>query len=262
MISRDAALQKAAQMTPKARSLGAYTKQLVLAGVFDAPMTSKQIVDSVRSQFGRKFQVQYVPTYMKPFLEAGIISSQPSSNRKGNVWFGSWIAEDDRSLNVTAERLRIKPDTTRWHPEVAEDFQLALACYTAKLWKPAAVMTRRAYEGALTQQYRSVHGVDPQKEGSCPKCSARLGKRPMSITDLHNWAVKSTLVREKMDGISILLKDLGAGGAHPTKSLVIDPETAEIIVKCGSVLLYDLHRSKNIAAPTAAMPVSSAQTGP
>jgi hypothetical protein len=261
-MSRDEALQKAAEMKPKARTLGAYIKQLVLAGVFDAPMRSKQIVDSVRSQFGRRFRVQYVQTYMKPYQEAGVISSQPSSTGKGNAWFGSWIAEDDRSLRVTAERLRIKPDTTRWHPEVAEDFQLALACYAAKLWKPAAVMTRRAYEGALTQKYRSVNGVDPQKEGSCPKCHASLGKRPMSITDLHNWAVVSSLVREKMDGISILLKDLGAGGAHPTKSLVIDPETAEIIIKCGSVLLYDLHRKKHIAASTAAPSVSSVQSGP
>jgi hypothetical protein len=259
MISRDEALEKAAAMSPKTRSLGAHIKRLILAGFLDTPATSRQIVDAVRSQFGRRFRVTYVQTYMRPYLEAGVVISRPSPDGKGNIWFGTWIPDDERSLRVTAERLRIKADTTRWQPEVAEDFQLALACYSAKLWKPAAVMTRRAYEGALSHRYRTVHGTEPEKEGSCPKCNTKLGRRPMSITDLHNWAVRSSLVREKMDGVSVLLKDLGAGGAHPTKNLVIDPDTAEIIVKCGSVLLHDLHRGKKFAPPQALNAASSAQ---
>jgi hypothetical protein len=72
-----------------------------------------------------------------------------------------------------------------------------------------------------------------------------LGGRPLSITDLHYWAARAGLVREKMEGLSVLLKDLGAGGAHPTKSNVIDPDTAEIIIKCGAVLLRDLHKNNN-----------------
>jgi hypothetical protein len=251
MISRDEALQKAAGMTPKPRSLGAYVRELVLRGFFDAPVTSKQIVEAVRAQFSRRFPAAYVQIYLKPYFEAGILRAQDSNGGRKNVWFGTWLSEQETSHRGAAERLRIRVDTRGWHPEVAEDFQLALGCYAGKLWKPAAVMTRRAYEGALTQRYRITHGLDPEKEGTCPKCNTKLGKRPMSISDLHNWAVRSRLVREKMDGISVLLKDLGAGGAHPTKSLVIDPETAEIIVKCGSVLLGDVHRKK--AVPSAVL---------
>jgi len=139
------------------------------------------------------------------------------------------------------ERLRLKVDTTGWNAEVAEDFQLGVSCYANKLWKPAAVMVRRAYEGSLILKYQSVEGRDPEKQGTCQKCSTKLGTRPLSITDLHYWAARKGFVREKMEGLSILLKDLGAGGAHPTRSHVVDPDTAEIIVKCGAVLLRDLY---------------------
>ena len=103
-------------------------------------------------------------------------------------------------------------------------------------------MMRRAYEGALIAKFRSTEGREPEKQGLCPKCKTTLGTRPLSISDLHYWAVDMGLVREKMDGLSVLLEDIGAGGAHPTKSAVIDADTAEIIIKCGAVLLRDLHR--------------------
>jgi hypothetical protein len=57
-----------------------------------------------------------------------------------------------------------------------------------------------------------------------------------------------------MDGLGVLLKDLGAGGAHPTKSAVVDPDTAEIILKCGAVLLRDLYMPRPAAGAPARQP--------
>jgi hypothetical protein len=240
MNERDEALKKAKALPTKANSLGAYIKQLVLRGFFDSPTRSPDIIRAVKDQFGRRFPVSYVQTYMKPFLRAGILRAHGFEGGRGNTWLGAWLTGAHGAEHDTGERLRLKVDTTGWDPEVAEDFHLAVSCYTNKLWKSAAVMVRRAYEGALTIKYRTMEGTDPEKQATCPKCSTKLGIRPLSITDLHNWAVRNNLVREKMDGLSILLKDLGAGGAHPTKTRVLDPETAEIILKCGGVLLHDL----------------------
>ena len=242
MIDRNEALEKARAMQPRPGGLGAYIRELLLGGFFDSSASSRDIIRAVKEQFGRRFPVTYVPTYMKPYLEAGLLRAQESADKRSNAWFGAWLAESEATRRLAAGHLRIKLDTTGWHPEVAEDFQLGLACYTSKLWKPAAVMVRRAYEGALIAKFRSTEGREPEKQGTCPKCGTALGKRPLSITDLHYWAVGLGLVREKMDGLSVLLKDLGAGGAHPTKGPVIDPDTSEIIVKCGAVLLRDLHR--------------------
>jgi len=51
----------------------------------------------------------------------------------------------------------------------------------------------------------------------------------------------------------VLLKDIGAGGAHRTKSIVVDEDTAEIIIKCGAILLQDLHAHRAIStSPQAA----------
>jgi hypothetical protein len=242
MIERDAALLRAKQLKFSSKSFRAYLQDLILGGYFDNPSQSKDIVKAVRDRFGRKFPVSYVQTYIRPFLTAGVLRGKELPGRRGNLWFGAWLPDSELSVRGAAERLRISTDTTGWPPEVAEDFQLGLGCHSNQLWKAAAVMVRRAYEGALILKYKEIEGKEPEKEGSCPKCSAKMGRRPMSITDLHYWAAGQGQVREKMDGISILLKDLGAGGAHPTKSRVMDPDTTEIILKCGAVLLRDLYR--------------------
>jgi len=253
MSDRDEALKRAKALEPKRNSLAGYIRELTLRGFFDSSKQSRDVIKAVRDQFGRRFPVSYVQTYMKPFLQAGILQTQDSADGRGNDWLGSWLKDDGRSPHGMGERLRLKVDTTGWNAEVAEDFQLGVSCYANKLWKPAAVMVRRAYEGSLILKYQSVEGREPEKQATCQKCSTKLGTRPLSITDLHYWAARSGFVREKMEGLSILLKDLGAGGAHPTKSHVVDPDTAEIIVKCGAVLLRDLHNANaceiRISAP-------------
>jgi hypothetical protein len=61
-----------------------------------------------------------------------------------------------------------------------------------------------------------------------------------------------------MDGLSMLLKDIGAGGAHRTKSVVVDEDTAEIIIKCGAVLLQDLNAQKPVSAAAPAVMAATA----
>jgi hypothetical protein len=260
MTDRDEALKKTKTLVCRRNSLAAYLRELTLRGFFDSSKQSRDVVKAVRDQFGRRFPVSYVQTYMKPFLQAGILQAQDSANGRGNAWLGSWLREDERSPHGMGERLRLKVDTTGWNAEVAEDFQLGVSCYANKLWKPAAVMVRRAYEGSLTLKYQAIEGRDPEKQALCPKCSTKLGHRPLSITDLHYWAARSGFVREKMEGLSILLKDLGAGGAHPTKSHVVDPDTAEIIIKCGAVLLRDLHNTSDSQLRSCAPPVTLEST--
>lgn len=254
MGSRDTALRKAQELSVEPGTLAAYIQHLVLEGFFDRPVRSKDVVEGVRSRFSRRFPVGYVQVYMKPFLEGGIVRSRSLGGSKGNLWYGAWLPEDQLGARAVAEKLRVSVDTAGWEPESAEDFQLALSCYAHELWKPAAVMVRRSYEGALISRYRKIEGSEPEKEGSCPKCHAKFGKRPLSLTDLHLWAAERGLVRQKMDGLTILLKDLGAGGAHPTKTRVMDSDTAEIIIKCGAVLLRELYR-KARAARKKRMPI-------
>ena len=246
MTHRDEALNKAKQLEAKPDSMAAYIRELIVRGYFDSPLPSRTVIKTIKDLFGRKFPVPYVQTYMKQFLQSGILRGKDDAQGHGNAWVGTWVTEAEGARRQRGDKLRLKLDTTGWDPEVAEDFRLSRSCYTDGLWKPAAVMCRRAYEGALILKYRTAEGADPEKQGSCPKCSSKLGLRPLSITDLHVWAVRNQFVREKMDGLSMLLKDIGAGGAHRTKSLVVDEDTAEIVIKCGAVLLQDLHAQKAI----------------
>lgn len=241
MSSRDAVLEKVRELKVESGTLAGYIRSLVLEGFFDRPVLSKNVVEATRSRFGRRFPVAYVPVYMRLFLEEGIIRSKQLGGRRGNLWYGSWLPQDHLGARTVGEKLRVSVDTTGWDAESAEDFQLALSCYGQQLWKPAAVMVRRSYEGSLIAHYRKLEKSEPEKVGTCPRCNSKFSKRPLSLTDLHLWAANRGLVREKMDGLTILLKDLGAGGAHATKSRVIDSDTSEIIIKCGAVLLRDLY---------------------
>ncbi len=251
MSSREIAMKQAKCLVCKTGSLAAFIRELTLEGYFDTAASSGELLSAVKNRFGRKFPVTYVQTYMKPFLQAGILRAKRSEKYVGNLWLGSWLKSDSRSKNVKSLDLEI--ETTAWDVESSQDFDIAILCYTNELWKPAAVMVRRSYEGALALRYRSIEGNDPTRQAVCPKCSTKLGTRPLSITDLHNWASKNGLVREKLDGLGVLLKDLGAGGAHLGKSNVIDSNTAEIILKCGAVLLGDLYLQR----PTAVAPATN-----
>lgn len=257
MIQRDEALNKAKQLQAKPDSMAAYIRELIVRGYFDSRLPSRTVVKDIKDLFGRKFPVSYVQTYMKQFLQAGLLRAKDDARGTGNVWVGAWVPEDESLQRRRGDRLRLKLDTTGWDPEVAEDFRLSRSCYSDRLWKPAAVMCRRAYEGALILKFRTTEGTEPEKQGTCPKCSMKLGIRPLSITDLHLWAVRNHFVREKMDGLSVLLKDIGAGGAHRTKSVVVDEDTAEIILKCGAVLLQDLYAPQ---ASSAVQPLTTATT--
>lgn len=240
LTEREKAFENIKSMSTKGNELATYIRELILAGFFDAPVSSADIVKEVKNRFGRKFPASYIQTYMKPFLQNGTLRTQDSPKGRGNIWLGSWLA--NQTVQPKKDRLtQLNVDTSGWESEVAEDFGLSQRCYSEELWKPAAVMVRRAYEGALIAKFKVLEGTDPQKQATCPKCNTKLGTRPLSITDLHYWAVNKGLVREKMEGLSVLLKDLGAGGAHPTKAPVIDADTAEIILKCGAVLLRDLN---------------------
>jgi hypothetical protein len=240
MTEREKTFENLKTMSTKDNDLATYIRELILAGFFDAPVSSADIVKEVKHRFGRKFPPSYIQTYMKPFLQNGILRTQDSPKGHGNVWLGTWLA--NQGVQPKKDRLtQLNVDTSGWESGVAEDFGLSQRCYSEELWKPAAVMVRRAYEGALITKFKALEGADPQKQATCPKCNTKLGTRPLSITDLHYWAVSKGLVREKLEGLSVLLKDLGAGGAHPTKAPVIDPDTAEIILKCGAVLLRDLN---------------------
>ena len=88
MSDRDEALKKAKALESKRNSLAGYIRELTLRGFFDSSKQSRDVIKAVRDQFGRRFPVSYVQTYMKPFLQAGILQTQDSADGRGNAWLG------------------------------------------------------------------------------------------------------------------------------------------------------------------------------
>jgi uncharacterized C2H2 Zn-finger protein len=57
---------------------------------------------------------------------------------------------------------------------------------------------------------------DPVSDILCPHCGKIIrSKSYMGIGKLHNWAIKSKVITEKLKQVGFLVSDIGAGGAHP-----------------------------------------------
>src|SRR5882724_9174850 len=107
MISREEALNRTKAIAVKHGSLGHFIRELIIRGLFDSPVHSAEIIRAVRDEFGRKFPVSYVQTYMKQFLEAGVIRAQASPGQRGNSWRGTWVVSCHRGNH---QRLKLAVD--------------------------------------------------------------------------------------------------------------------------------------------------------
>ncbi len=69
-------------------------QKLIVSGFFDAPKTTSELTLEIRQTFGKKLQSNEVQTYMKKFMEAGIIRAVQNKQSRGNFWI---IASVDKS---------------------------------------------------------------------------------------------------------------------------------------------------------------------
>lgn len=69
---------------PKSRYV--FLQKLIIAGFFDSPVSSEQIVLAIREEFGKRLETAYVQTYMQKFMSAGIIRAIKLEGQTRNFW--------------------------------------------------------------------------------------------------------------------------------------------------------------------------------
>lgn len=122
------------------------------------------------------------------------------------------------------------------------DLEEAIRDFNEKCYLSCLVLCRRAYEGALSQIYKTKTKVDPIQDVLCPKCSKKINSQYMGITKLHNWALKEKIISDKLKSVGYLTADLGAGGAHPPlHEFPRDPELAKLGIQATITLLKQIY---------------------
>lgn len=61
-------------------------RKLIVQGFFDLPKTTRELITEIRQTFGRKLKSNEIQTYMKKFMEAGIIRAAHDKDFTGNFW--------------------------------------------------------------------------------------------------------------------------------------------------------------------------------
>src|SRR3989338_8194019 len=61
-------------------------QKLIVSGFFDIPKMTSELILEIRQTFGKKLKSNEIQTYMKKFMEAGIIRAVHDKQSRGNFW--------------------------------------------------------------------------------------------------------------------------------------------------------------------------------
>ena len=61
-------------------------RKLVVAGFLDTPKTTDEIITEIRQRVGKRLKSNVMQTYMKKFMENGIVRSFRDKQHRGNLW--------------------------------------------------------------------------------------------------------------------------------------------------------------------------------
>lgn len=84
-----------------------YIRTLILKGYFDLPKSTLQLIDEIRRTRGRKWKTIEVQTYMKKFMEKGIIHAVRPHGLKGNFWVLANIHENE-ALRLIGQTKKVR----------------------------------------------------------------------------------------------------------------------------------------------------------
>lgn len=130
--------------------------------------------------------------------------------------------------------------------EYKADIDEAIKDFDNECFISSLVLCRRAYEGALVALYRAKKG-EPVEEVRCKSCDNIVrSKAYMGIAKLHNWAIESGIITEKMKQVGFLLTDMGAGAAHPPLTeFPRNKEMARLGITATLALLEEIHKKQS-----------------
>lgn len=98
--------EKARDLPIEAGTRHELLRQLVLEDFFDMPVPSAMVVLKVRERFGKAWITALVQTYMRKFMEAGIIHAVKPAGDKINYWVLASVPRE-RALRLIGKKSKV-----------------------------------------------------------------------------------------------------------------------------------------------------------
>lgn len=95
--------ERAKQLRVRPGSRHEPLRTLVLESFFDSPVSSGEVVLRIKERFGKAWQTIYVQTYMKKFMEAGIIHAVKPYGHAGNYWVLASVSREQAVARIGKE---------------------------------------------------------------------------------------------------------------------------------------------------------------
>lgn len=125
------AVAKAMSFDPSSRY--EFIRQLIVEGSFDSPVTSSEVVRLIREKFGRKLKTTYIQTYLRKFMEAGVIHAVTPRGSKLNHYVLTSITRQEALAMIGKQNRILEPEHQLFSEDLTRKLQKSFAGELAEL---------------------------------------------------------------------------------------------------------------------------------
>src|SRR5664280_2824689 len=99
-MSGESLKRKAQALGIDPKSQYAFLQKLIVAGSFDLPISSDDVVRRIKERFGKRWQTNRVQTYMRRFMDADIVHAVKPVGHARNYWVLSSVTREQALLAI------------------------------------------------------------------------------------------------------------------------------------------------------------------
>lgn len=106
-MSGESLKEKARTLAIDSQSRYALIQKLIVAGFFDAPVSSEAVVLKIKERFGRRWKTGHIQTYMRKFMDADFIHAVKPAGHTRNYWVLSSVTRD-QALRAIGKKKKVQ----------------------------------------------------------------------------------------------------------------------------------------------------------
>jgi hypothetical protein len=125
--------ERAQGMELAAHSKPALLRQLVLDGFFDSPVRSADIVRRVAEKFGTRLRTYHIQTYMRRFMEQGVIQAVKQEGSSGNYYVLASVSRQEAAIEIGKDRRTRQVEQQLFSPDLLKKLGPAFSVDLAEL---------------------------------------------------------------------------------------------------------------------------------
>ena len=110
-----------------------FIRHLIVEGSLDSPVTSREVVRLVREKFGRKLKTSHVQTYMRKFMEAGVIQAVTPRGSKVNYYVLASVSRQEALLMAGKENRILELEHQLFSEDLTRKLQKSFAVELGEL---------------------------------------------------------------------------------------------------------------------------------